>query len=166
MLAVYNQEVEFATAFFSPPLLPEGTWTYGVHDPEVWREANESPVRTEEGRTFVAGGPAEGGYRILDARASVTDTAPDIFDVTRIIGLTDRIPNDTVSFGPQFPLSLASRIVAALVEFTASEACLESICSDEFYSWTGLEQQSDSFYDPVRAAMEALGITEEDILGG
>lgn len=168
MLAVYNGEVDFATAFFSPPLLPnyERQWTYGVDDPEIWREAGESPVRTEEGRTFVAGGPDEGGYRILDARSAVSDTAPDIFDVTEIIALTDQIPNDTVSFGPEFPLGTAQEIVDALVEFTASEACLQSICSEEFYNWTGIEPVSDSFYDPVRNAMETLGITEEEILGG
>lgn len=166
MLAVYNQEVEFATAFFSPPLLPEGTWTAGEHDPEVWRDAGEEPVRTEEGQTLVAGGPDEGGYRILDARSSVTDTAPDIFEQTRIIGLTDLIPNDTVSFGPDFPQDMAEEIIAALVEFTASDACLESICAEEFYGWTGLEPVGDSFYDPVRTAMELLGISEEDILGG
>lgn len=166
MLAVYNGEVDFATAFFSPPLLPEGTWTYGVTDPEIWRDAGVSPVRTDEGRTYVAGGPDEGGYRILDARASVTDTAPDIFDVTKIIALTDQIPNDTVSFGPGFPLALSNQIVDALIAFTASDQCAESICSDEFYGWTGLEQQPDSFYDPVRNAMESLGISEEDILGG
>ncbi len=166
MLAVYNQEVDFATAFFSPPLLPDGTWTYGVHDPEIWREAGVSPVRNEEGRTFVAGGPSEGGYRVLDARASVADTAPDIFDVTRILSLTDQIPNDTVSFGPDFPLGLANDIVAALIEFTATDDCEVSICAEEFYGWTGLEQVSDRFYDPVRGAMESLGISEEDILGG
>ena len=92
MLGVYNGECDFATAFFSPPLLPNyaRNWTYGVDDPEIWREAGVSPVRNEEGRTFVAGGPAEGGYRILDARSSVSDTAPDIFDETRILALTDR----------------------------------------------------------------------------
>jgi phosphonate transport system substrate-binding protein len=166
MLAVYNQEVDFATAFFSPPLLPDGTWTAGEHDPEVWRDAGEQPVRTEEGQTLVAGGPDEGGYRILDARSSVTDTAPDIFEQTRIISLTDLIPNDTVSFGPEFPLDLSEAIIAALVEFTASDACLESICAEEFYGWTGVEPVGDSFYDPVRTAMELLGISEQDILGG
>lgn len=167
MLAVYNREVDFATAFFSPPLLPnfEREWTYGVDDPEIWREAGEPPVRTEEGRTFVAGGPEEGGYRILDARSSVTDTAPDIFERTRILALTPQIPNDSVSFGPEFPLALAGDIIDALVEFTASEACLQSICSEEFYNWTGLEEVTDSFYDPVRANMEVLGITEEDVFG-
>ena len=166
MLAVYNGEVDVATAFFSPPLLPEGSWTYGVHDPEIWRQADEDPERTEEGRTFVAGGPSEGGYRILDARSTVIESAPDIFEETRILALTDQIPNDTVSFGPDFPLSLANTIVAELSEFTETDACLESICSEDFYNWTGVEPVSDSFYDPVRAAMEALEITEEDILDG
>ncbi|MCI0645595.1 MAG: phosphate/phosphite/phosphonate ABC transporter substrate-binding protein [Chloroflexi bacterium] len=167
MLAVYNGEADFATAFFSPPLLPEGRWTYGVHDPEVWREAGEPAVLdAETGRTYVAGGPDQGGYRILDARTGVIETTPDIFEQTRIIALTERIPNDTVSFGPEFPLALAQQIVDTLVEFTASDACAESICAEEFYAWTGLEPVTDSFYDPVREAMEALGITEEDVLGG
>ena len=105
MLAVYNGEVDFATAFFSPPLLPyyERQWTYGADDPEIWRDADEPPIRNDEGRTFVAGGPDEGGYRVLDARSSVSDTAPDIFEKTRILALTDQIPNDSLSFGPDFP---------------------------------------------------------------
>lgn len=168
MLGVYNGDCDFGTAFFSPPLLPnfERTWTYGVDNPEIWREANVSPVRNDEGRTFVNGEPGEGGYRVLDARTLVSDTAPDIFDNTRILGITDQIPNDTVSFGPEFPLNMANNIVDALIEFTASEACATSICSDDFYSWTGVEAVTDSFYDPVRSALDALGITEEDILGG
>ena len=168
MLGVYNGDCDFATAFFSPPLLPNYArgWAYGVDDPEIWREAGVSPIRNEAGRTFVNGDPADGGYRVLDARSSVSDTAPDIFDKTRILAITDRIPNDTVSFGPEFPLNTANKIVNALVDFTASDACAESICSEEFYNWTGLEPVTDSFYDPVRSAMDFLGITEEDILGG
>jgi phosphonate transport system substrate-binding protein len=170
MLAVYNGEVDFATAFFSPPLLPNYArqWTYGVDDPEIWRECPESPVRNEEGRTFACGDPADGGYRVLDARASVADTAPDIFDETRILALTDQIPNDTVSFGPEFPLDAANDIVSALEEWVTTDNpdCLESICSEEFYNWTGIEQVTDSFYDPVRFLMDTLGITEEDVLGG
>jgi phosphonate transport system substrate-binding protein len=168
MLSVYNNEADFGTGYFSPPLLPyfERQWTYGVDDPEIWREAGESPVRAEDGSTLVAGGPDEGGYRILDARASVTDTAPDIFDKTRILALSPKIPNDSISFGPDFPLGTATEIVAALGEFAASDACAESICSDEFYNWTGIAPTSDSAYDPVRTAMSVMGITAEDILGG
>jgi phosphonate transport system substrate-binding protein len=165
MLAVYNGEVDFATAYFSPPILPDRAWVYGLDSPEIWRNAGENPLRTPEGRTYVAGGPAEGGYRILDARTTITDTAPDIFEKTRILALTPQIPNDTVSFGPQFPLATANEIIKALVAFTASESCEQSICAEQFYGWTGLEPVSDSFYDPVRATMSILRITAEDILG-
>jgi len=169
MLGVYNGECDFGTAFFSPPLLPDSegrAWAYGVDDPEIWREAEGTPVRNEEGQTFVGGELSEGGYRILDARASVNDTATDIFEQTRILALTERIPNDTVSFGPEFPLNTANQIINALIEYTASDACAESICSQDFYSWTGLEAVTDSFYDPVRDAMDFLGISEDDVLGG
>ena len=169
-LAVYNGDVDFATTFFSPPLLPfyERQWQYGVDDPEIWREAGVSPIRNEEGRTFVNGDPADGGYRVLDARASVADTAPDIFDTTRILLLTDQIPNDSLSFGPEFPLNTANQIISALDVWVDEDNpdCLASICSEDFYNWTGLDPTSDSFYDAIRFLMSTLGISEEDVFGG
>lgn len=164
MLAVYNEEVDFGTAFFSPPLMSRA-WGYGVDEPEIWRDAGDDVTINADGHSIVAGGPSAGGFRIMDARASVTSTAPDIFEETRILSLTPQIPNDTISFGPEFPLSLSQQIVDALVAYTASEACMESICAQEFYAWTGIDPVRDNFYDPVRSAMNALGITEEDILG-
>jgi hypothetical protein len=47
-----------------------------------------------------------------------------------------------------------------------NEDCLASICSEEFYNWTGISPVSDSFYDPVRFLMSTLGITADDVLGG
>ena len=173
ILAVYNGDVDFATSFFSPPLLPAElgrTWTYGVDDPELWRAASGSPERVD-GRVFIGGTPDEGGYRILDARAGAMETAPDIFDTTTILALTDQIPNDTVSFGSQFPLGQAQEIIAALSAYIGSDACLNpaegvvTLCSDDFYGWTGAAPVSDSFFDPVRFLISALGYTEEDILG-
>ncbi|MFO7536866.1 MAG: PhnD/SsuA/transferrin family substrate-binding protein [Chloroflexota bacterium] len=163
MSAVFTGEADFATAYFSPPLLPSGQWQYGVDDPEIWREAGEDPERMDNGHILVAGGPDEGGYRILDAREPVAATYPEIFEETEILALTPQIPNDTVSFGPDFPFPLAQRIIDSLVEFTQTDACQESICSGEFYSWTGIDPVSDSFYDPVRSFMTILGLTEEDI---
>ena len=59
------------------------------------------------------------------------------------------------------------RVLAkALRGFTASEACLESLCSDQFYNWTGLEPIEDAAYDPIRLLIKGLGYTEEDIFGG
>jgi phosphonate transport system substrate-binding protein len=155
-LAVYNGEVDFATTYFSPPLT-DPAWQPG-DDPEPYDPAEVA--LNEEGRIFA------GDVRVLDARAAVIETAPDVFEKVRIMMLTDAIPNDTMSFSPDFPEELRGQILNALVEFTASEACLESICSDQFYNWTGLEPVEDAAYDPIRRLIQGLGYTEEDIFGG
>jgi len=90
----------------------------------------------------------------------------DVFEKVRIMTLTDAIPNDTMSFSPDFPEELRGQILDALIEFTASEACLESICGEQFYSWTGVEPIEDAAYDPIRRLIQGLGYTEEDIFGG
>lgn len=173
MLAVAQGDVDFATSFFSPPLLPyyERKWNPETDDPEIWREAGVPPERTPEGRVFVAGGPDEGGYRILDARAAAMETYPTIFEETHILTISDEIPNDTLSFGAEFPLALADQIANAVADYAASDACQNppegtvTLCSDSFYNWTGAERVLDSAFDPTRKLIAALGMTEEDILG-
>jgi ABC-type phosphate/phosphonate transport system substrate-binding protein len=174
MLAVAQGDVDFATGFFSPPLLPnyERNWNPDTDDPEIWREAGVNPERTEAGRVFVGGDPADGGYRVLDARASAMETYPAIFEETRILEISDEIPNDTLSYGADFPLSLAQEISTAVKAYAESDACQEpedettiTLCSDAFYNWTGAEQVHDSAFDPTRFLIDALGMTEEDVLG-
>ena len=155
-LAVYNGEVDFATTYFSPPLT-DPRWQPG-DDPEPY-DPMEVAVN-EEGKVYA------GDVRVLDARTAVIETAPDIFQKVRIMMLTDPIPNDTMSFSPDFPDELRGEIIDALVEFAASDACLESICSDQFYNWTGLDPIDDASYDVIRRLIEGLGYTEEDIFGG
>ena len=173
MLAVAQGDVDFATSYFSPPLLPnyERKWNPDTDDPEIWREAGVPPERTEAGRVFVAGGPDEGGYRILDARSAAMETYPGIFEETHILTISDEIPNDTLSFGAEFPLALAQDISQAVSDYAASDACQEppegtvTLCSDAFYNWTGADQVLDSAFDPTRFLIDALGMSEEDILG-
>jgi phosphonate transport system substrate-binding protein len=173
MLAVAQGDVDFATGFFSPPLLPNyaRNWNPATDDPEIWRDAGIAPERTEAGRVFVGGDPADGGYRILDARASAMESYPTIFEETRILEISDEIPNDTLSYGAQFPLALAQEISTAIAEYASSDACQEppgdtvTLCSDSFYNWTGAEQVLDSAFDPTRFLINALGMTDEDILG-
>jgi ABC-type phosphate/phosphonate transport system substrate-binding protein len=71
-----------------------------------------------------------------------------------------------MSFGPDFPEELRDRIIDALAEFMTTEACLQSICSEGFYNWTGVERISDAAYDVIRRLMAGLGYTEEDVFGG
>ena len=114
----------------------------------------------EEGNAYA------GDVRVLDARSATLETAPDMYVETRVMMLTDAIPNDTLSFGPDFPDELKRQIVDALCEFCASEACEESICSDKFYNWTGMDPITDAAYDVIRRLIQGLGYTEEDIFGG
>jgi len=155
-LAVYNGEVDFATTYFSAPHT-DPAWKPG-DDPEPYDPF--AVALNEAGKTYA------GDVRILDARIAVMATAPDIFQKVRIMMLTDPIPNDTMSFGPDFPDALKDRIVAALAGFMETDACSESICSTDFYNWTGLDPVDDAAYDVIRRLIQGLGYTEEDIFGG
>lgn len=164
LLALRNQEADFTTAVFVPPLMPlDRQWVYGETQPEEWRVLGIAPSRSPIGYVLVAGEPAAGGYRLRDARARMFDTTPDIFDVTRILALSEPIPNETVTFGADFPLSLAQRVLAVMVEFAASEACQTSLCSTDFYGWTGLEPAADVAYDPIRHVRDTLELEASDL---
>ena len=155
-LALYNGEVDFATTYFSPPLT----------DPKWQPGDSPEPYDPMEVALNEAGKAYAGDVRVLDARSSTLETAPDMYKETRVMMLTDPIPNDTMSFSPDFPDELKGRIVDALIAFMATDACEESICSSDFYNWTGMDPISDSAYDVIRRLMQGLGYTEEDIFGG
>lgn len=161
VLAVYNGEVDFGTVFYSPPLMPEGHGEWQVGDlPEPYDLTVDESYINEDGNLFV------GDIRVLDARANVRETAPDIIEQVRILRLSAAIPNDTLSFGPEFPVELRQQIIDALIAFSETEEWNQSIGSEDFYDWSGLEPIGDEAYDPIRLQIEMLGQTEEDILGG
>ncbi len=160
VLAVYNGEVDFGTTYFSPPLMPEGhaPWNYGDL-PEPYDLTVDESYIGEDGKLYV------GDIRIMDARASVRETAPDVVDQVRILRLSDPIPNDTLSFGPDFPPELRQQIIDALIAFSETEAWDQSIGSEDFYSWSTLQPITDDVFDSVRLQFEILGMTEEDVFG-
>jgi phosphonate transport system substrate-binding protein len=157
--AVYLGEVDFATTFFSPPLLPEGRWALG-DAPDIPDDLLSECAVNEDNRLFC------GGYRVLDARAGIREEAPDVVQKVRILAISPEIPNDTMSWSPEFPDELKQRIIDALIAYLASDACqvdAETICSPDFYEWTGAGPIFDENFDGIRILMEQQGITLENV---
>ena len=156
--AVYNGEADFATAFYSPWAAPEGAeaWKIG-DDPEVPVDPSTCALN-EDGSQLLCE-----GYRVLDARANIREEFPDVVEKLRILQLSPDIPNDTLSFAPEFPAELRTQIEEALSAFAETEAWGTSIGSEDFYGWSGIEPASDADYDFVRKLVAESGTTIESL---
>ena len=155
--AVYNGEADFATTYFSPPLLPEGAWAPG-DNPDIPDDLVDECAPNEDGSRLFCG-----GIRVLDARAGLRGEAPDVIQKVRILTISPPIANDTLSFSPEFPEDLRAQIEEALAAFAETEAWDESIGNQDFYGWTGIDSASDAEYDTVRLMVEAAGLTLEGL---
>lgn len=164
LLSLLNEEADFSTASYVPPIMPSGReWIVGETEPEEWRLLGIPPSRSPIGYVIVAGEPEFGGYRIRDARARMFDTTPEIFNTTRILALSEPIPNDTIVFGADFPPDIARQTLATMAEFAASDACGMSICSADLFGWTGLAPADDAAYDPIRTIKDTLELEAADL---
>jgi len=165
--AVYNGEVDFGTVFYSVPLNPEGApiFTYdeflagnitSLEQYEVPAETIPNCAPNEDASRLFCD-----GYRVLDARANIRTEAPDVMQKVRILAISQAIPNDTLSFGPEFPADVRAQIEEALLAFAETDAWDASIGSADFYGWSGIDPATDAEYDVVRAMVAATGYTIE-----
>jgi len=166
--AVYDGAVDFGTTFYSVPLTPEGKpwWTYedylaGKVTEDMWElpaDVIDACALSDDGSKLLCA-----GWRVLDARSTIRTEAPDVVQKVRLLTLSPAIPNDTLSFGADFPSELRAKIEEALTAFALTEAWGESIGRQDFYGWTGIEKATDPEYDFVRQMVQAAGITLEDL---
>ncbi len=159
VLAVYNGEVDFGTTYYSPPITPGAAWSFGDL-PEPYDLTVDESYIGEDGELYV------GQIQIMDARRAVRETAPDVVNKVRILAISDAIPNDTLSFGPDFPADTRQQILDALFALAGDKEKWDTTALSTSYSWTGLAPIDDAAFDPVRLQFEMLGLTEEDIFGG
>jgi len=159
ILAVYNGEVDFGTTYFSPPITPGGPWNFGDL-PEPFDLTVDESYIGEDGELYV------GDIQIRDARRAVRETAPDVVDKVRILAISQPIPNDTLSFGPEFPADVRDEILDALFALAEDEEAWNATPLNAVYNWTGLSLIEDSAFDSIRLQFEILGLTEEDIFAG
>jgi len=157
VLAVMDGTADFATCYFSPPGDTPADWSEG--DP------------LEPGGDFTIEQQEDGGYRVWqgglevrDARVAAMATNPDVMDEVALLAISERIPNDTVSFVSDLPSDMRDTIVQALIDYAATDEGQAVLADSDFYDITGFGEVDDSYYDPVRNAINILGWTEEDIL--
>ena len=163
-LAVYRGDADFATTFFSPPCSQKVPGHLATI--LVFRTSSSNPVPA----TMRAGCSVDQMMRTgFSTHGRVLRRRTDIIQKVRILAISSEIPNDTLSFGPDFPAELRTTIENALVAFAAecddNEDCLwnQSIGNQDFYGWTGLAPLVDADFDGMRKVVELAGIQLEDL---
>ena len=106
----------------------------------------------------VYNGRADAAATYVDVRNSLETDFPDIKDKTKVIALTDDIPNDTITAGPDVPADVADSFKQAMLDIVGTEEGLKAVY--DIYEWEGAAEADDSFFDPVRTAATAIGIVD------
>lgn len=157
--AVYNKEADFGTTFFSPSTDSEGEALWDGTD-----EGADVPADLVEACGVDADGQLSCGdnYTIRDARRNVREELPDVIQQVKIFAVSDPIPNDGVAFGPDFPADLRTQIVDAMLAFAADDPDGFATALDA-YSWDSIVPAADSDFDAIRAIIQQLGITLDQL---
>ena len=106
----------------------------------------------------VYNGRADAAATYVDVRNSLENDFPDIKTKTKVIALTDDIPNDTITAGPDVPADVVDAYKQALLDIVSTDAGKEAIYT--IYEWEGVAEADDSFFDPIRTAATAIGIVD------
>jgi phosphonate transport system substrate-binding protein len=105
-------------------------------------------------------GDCDAGATFVDARSNIAEESPDVNEVVVVIATSEEIPNDTISFIPSVPAETRDAIVQAFLDMAATESELAIL--EELYSWAGLIEVDDTFYDPFRQVLDAAGVDIND----
>lgn len=154
--AVYQGETDFGTSFYSPYTDLEGNsgWdgdltNADVPDPDSCALNGDNEIQC-------------GDFIVRDARRNLREELPDVVQQVRILGVSAPIPNDGVVYGPEFPDELQTQITDALIAFAENDPEGFATAFDA-YSWDALAETADADYDSVRAVVQALGLTIDDL---
>jgi len=108
--------------------------------------------KADVGCTFWA---PEGDDGPRDARRAVIETYPDVMEKIKIIGFTDWIPNDTVTFRKNFPKDMKEKIVDALLEYANTEEGHKTLVN--LLDIDNFVRATDADYEVVRQTLKAIG---------
>jgi len=157
--AVYNGEADFGTVYFSPAVDPEHNvlWDGTLATADVPADKVDKCKVTEDGKSIDCD-----GWIPKDARPNLREEAPDVIQKVKIFYLSEPIPNDTLSFGPEFPSDVRTDIVNAITAFAQNDPDGFKQAFDA-YSWSAVAPASDQEFDFIRGLVQQLGISVEDL---
>ncbi len=108
-------------------------------------------------------GSVDAAFTYVDARDRLEDDFPDIKEKTKVIAITDPIPNDTISVRPGFDPEVLEAFKKAMMDLAETEEGKQVLY--EIYEWDGLAESRDELFDPIRQVAVQLGIELENWKG-
>jgi phosphonate transport system substrate-binding protein len=109
----------------------------------------------------VYNGDCDAGATYVDARGTLEEEQPDVMEQVVVFHVTADIPNDGVQFIPDMDEELKTQIIDGLLAIAETEEGQDAL--DTAYSWAGLEEHGDEFYDPFRQVLQASGVSIDDL---
>lgn len=106
--------------------------------------------------------PKDKDGNIHDARFAVKETFPDVEDKVKIIGFTEWIPNDTVTFRKGFPTEMKKKIINELLDYAKTDDGAETL--QKLLQINDFIRGNDSDYDVVRKTLEAINADAADFI--
>ncbi len=116
--------------------------------------------QVDAGATYSAPPDPETGA-IMDARMRVLKQFPDVAEKIKIIGYTERIPNDPWVFRKDMPDKMKEKIVEALLKYVKTPEGQKSLY--DIYDIKGLIRTKDSDYDGLRKLLKSQNISFEKV---
>ena len=157
--AIYDSSADFGTTFFSPAIDGDRNviWDGDPANADVPADIVDTCGLDADGALLCGD-----NFYVRDARRNIREGAPDVIQKVRIVTLSDPIPNDSLSFSPEFADDLRTIITDALLSFAENDPEGFETAFDA-YSWTGFAPTNDADFDSIRAIVNALGLGPEDL---
>ncbi len=101
-------------------------------------------------------GSVDAAFTYVDARDRLEKDFPDIKEKTKVVAVTDPIPNDTISVRPDLDPEVLDAFKKAMIAVAETEEGKQVL--NEIYEWDGLAESKDELFDPIRQVAVQLGI--------
>ncbi|MDR2661207.1 MAG: phosphate/phosphite/phosphonate ABC transporter substrate-binding protein [Lactobacillaceae bacterium] len=143
---IATQDVSSSSGYIFPVY-----WLNSKKGIDVTKDATLQTVKGhDQGVLAVENKQADAAFVFQDARNIVSKDIPDIFKDTKVLALTGKIPNDTVTARKGLTKKLRTQITDALLNISKSKEGKTLI--HDLYSIDGFKKGKDSNFDVVREA--------------